>query len=343
VGGLVRARLDANGQREVVSGPEGQPIHDLDALPFPARHLFPTRQAPTLWPYWDGFCQRRPAVQMHSSRGCPFKCTFCLWISVIYEQGPYRTFSPKRIVDEMEHVVAQYGAREIYFDDDIFTVKEPHVLGLCDEILARGLNVSWSVMGDAMAVTERSVDAMAKAGCIGMKFGLESANKEVLKKLRKPVKIDRVREVVRWCAERRIKTHATVTFGLEADTPATMQETLEYACALPVDSIQFSVTTPFPGTEHHERATKAGLIIAKGWDEYDGGRSSVLRWDNMSSEVVSDFAQKAPSTWLRARMRDPAWMRRQARYLGSIARDQGLEGVVRRVRRGAGLFLGQRN
>lgn len=342
VKGLVRAVAGQGGARELRVGPKGEPIHDLDALPFPARHLFPTRQAPTMWPYWDGFCQRRPAVQLHSSRGCPFRCTFCLWISVIYEQGPYRTFSAKRIVDEMEQVVAQYGAREIYLDDDIFTVQEAHVLGLCDEIRARGLQVAWSVMGDAMRVTEKAVAAMAGAGCIGMKFGLESANPEVLKKLRKPVKPDRVKEVVRWCNARGIKSHATITFGLEADTPQTMEETLQYACELPVDSVQFSVTTPFPGTEHHARASAAGLIVATGWDQYDGAASSVLRFPEMNADQVAEFARRAPSIWLKARLRDPEWRRRQLRYMGNIALDQGAAGVARRVKRGVGLLLAQR-
>ncbi len=343
VPGLVRRARGADGApiadvHAVLEGPKGEPIHDLDSLPFPARHLFPTRQAPTMWPYWDGFCQRRPAVQMHGSRGCPFKCTFCLWISVIYEQGPYRVFSGKRIVDEMEHVIARYGAREIYFDDDIFTVKEDHVLDVCREIEARGLKVSWSVMGDAMAVTERAIDAMAKAGCIGMKFGVESANQGVLKKLRKPVKIDKVRKVAEWCAERGIKTHATITFGLEGDTPETMQETLAFACSLPVDSIQFSVTTPFPGTEHYARALKEKRIIGR-FRDFDGAHSSVLRFDNMSAEYVADFAERAPSIWLRARMRDRAWVARQVKYMLQVARDQGLAGAGRRARRGFDLLL----
>lgn len=335
VPGLVRRRADTG---VIVEGPKGEPINDLDSLPFPARHLFPTRQAPSMWPYWDGFCQRRPAVQMHSSRGCPFKCTFCLWISVIYEQGPYRVFSGKRIVDEMQHVVATYGAREIYFDDDIFTAREDHVLDVCNEIRARGLNVSWSVMGDAMAVTEKAIDAMAAAGCIGMKFGVESANKEVLKKLRKPVKIDKVRKVAEWCATRGIKTHATITFGLEGDTPETMQETLDYACSLGVDSIQFSVTTPFPGTEHYARAMKEKRIIGR-FSDFDGAHSSVLRFDNMSNEYVASFAERASSIWLRARLKDPAWVSRQFKYMLQITRDQGLSGATRRARRGLDLLL----
>ena len=333
VGGLVRRR-----GAEVIEGPKGQPIMNLDALPFPARHMFPTRQAPTMWPYWDGFCQRRPAVQMHSSRGCPFKCTFCLWISVIYEQGPYRVFSGKRIVDEMEHVIATYGAKEIYFDDDIFTVKEDHVLDVCREITARGLRVNWSVMGDAMAVTERAIDAMANAGCIGMKFGVESANKEVLKKLRKPVKLDKVRNVVNWCALRGIKTHATITFGLEGDTPQTMQETLDFSCSLPVDSIQFSVTTPFPGTEHYARANKEKRIIGR-FRDFDGAHSSVLRFDNMTAQYVAEFAERASSIWLRARLKDPAWISRQVTYMLQTTRDQGLQGARRRARRGIDLLF----
>ena len=340
VRGLVRA-ADSPDTRErtILEGPPGLPIKDLDALPFPARHLFPTPDAPSMWPYWDGFCQRRPAVQMHASRGCPFKCTFCLWISVIYEQGPYRTFSATRIVDEMEEIVRRYGAREIYFDDDIFTVKEDHVVALCDEILRRGLKVAWSVMGDAMAVSERSIDAMARAGCIGMKFGVESADSEVLRKLKKPLKIDKVRDVVRWCASRGIKTHATITFGLEADTPETMQKTLDFCRTLPVDSIQFSTTTPFPGTEHYRNAKAARQIDDSDWSRFDGARSSVLTYGSMSAEYVEEFTTRAPSRWLHARLRDPAWLARQAKYFARVARDQGLSGVVRRAERGTRLLF----
>jgi radical SAM superfamily enzyme YgiQ (UPF0313 family) len=338
--GLVRAvGTDTNGQRAVVEGPPGLPIKDLDSLPFPARHLFPTREAPSMWSYWDGFCQRRPAVQMHASRGCPFKCTFCLWISVIYDQGPYRTFSAKRIVDEMEEIVRTTGAREIYFDDDIFTVKEDHVVALSEEILRRDLKVAWSVMGDAMAVTERAIDAMARAGCIGMKFGVESADGDVLKKLKKPINIEKVRKVVSWCSTRGIKTHATITFGLEADTPETMQKTLDFCRSLPVDSIQFSTTTPFPGTEHYRNAKAAGLIDDGDWSKFDGARSSVLAYPSMRAEDVEAFTLRAPSVWLRARLRDPAWVARQAKYFARVARDQGVAGVVRRAERGARLLF----
>ncbi|MBN2575585.1 MAG: radical SAM protein [Deltaproteobacteria bacterium] len=337
--GLVHAQALPDGTRRIVAGPPGAPIEPLDLLPVPARHFFPTREAPSVWPYWDGFCRHRPAIQMHASRGCPFRCTFCLWVSVMYGNGAYRTFSPRRVVDEMEQVIRQYGAKEIYFDDDIFTAREVHVLGICDEIRARQVRVPWSVMGDAMAVTERAIRAMAHAGCIGMKLGIESANRQVLEQARKPIRLDKVRDVVGWCSREGIKTHATITFGLPGETHASMQETLDFCRMLSVDSIQFSVATPFPGTPYYEGARRDGRLLDARWSDFDGNRSAVVRHEGLSAEEIAKFAARAPSRWLRARLHDPPWLRRQARYLGEILADQGVAGVSRRILRAARLLL----
>jgi radical SAM superfamily enzyme YgiQ (UPF0313 family) len=276
---------------------------------------------------------------MHASRGCPFHCTFCLWVSVMYRNGPYRTFSAKRVVDEMEQVIREHGAREIYFDDDIFTAREAHVLAICHEITARKLRVPWSVMGDAMAVTERAIEEMARAGCIGMKLGIESANSRVLEQARKPVRLDKVRAVVLWCGQRGIKTHATITFGLDGETRDSMRETLEFCRTLPVDSIQFSVATPFPGTPYYESARRSGHLLDARWTDFDGSRSAVIRHEGLSAEEIAEFTARAPSRWLRARLRDPAWLHRQARYLREIFSDQGLAGLKRRLVRAARLLL----
>jgi radical SAM superfamily enzyme YgiQ (UPF0313 family) len=248
-------------------------------------------------------------------------------------------FPAKRVVDEMEHVMRAHGAREIYFDDDIFTAREAHVLAICQEIAARKLRVPWSVMGDAMAVSERAIDEMARAGCIGMKLGIESANSRVLEQARKPVRLDKVRAVVLWCNQRGIKTHATITFGLDGETRDSMRETLDFCRSLPVDSIQFSVATPFPGTPYYEHASRSGHLLDARWTDFDGSRSAVIRHEGLSAEEIAEFTARAPSRWLRARLRDPAWLRRQARYLREILSDQGLAGLKRRLVRAARLLL----
>ncbi len=318
---------------EIVLKSEYQPIDPLDQLPFPARHLFPAPTRPDPHVYWDGFCQHRPAVQMHASRGCPFRCDFCLWVQVMYQDGKYRTFTPERVVDEMQDAVERFGAKEIYFDDDDFTISKKQVLGICREIRNRGFRIPWSCMGDAVVPDQEVFDAMADAGCVGMKFGVESAAPQILERLGKPVDLDRVRQVARWCSERNIKTHATITFGLWEESRETMEMNLSFVKDLDVDSVQFSITSPFPGTRYFEEMEEAGRLKSRNWEDYDGSRSAVVAFPNISLEEIQTFCERAPARWLFAKIRDPKWIARQARYLYRLARGQGLAGLKGRLKR----------
>lgn len=176
-----------NKNNVIVVGERATPIEPLDFLPPPARHLFPAYFDNRLGLYHDGFCQHRPAIQLHSSRGCGLKCNYCLWNQTLFSQCGQRRFSPKRFVQEMLYVIKKYGAREIYIDDDDFTQDRNHVYSICDEIERTGLQIPWSVMGDVYNIDFEILSKMARAGCIGMKFGLENAVPDLLKGIRKPV------------------------------------------------------------------------------------------------------------------------------------------------------------
>jgi len=141
-------------------------FQDINDLPMPARHLFPSYDNNSLNLYHDGFCQNRPAIQLHSSRGCPFRCSFCLWTQVMYKQGLYRMFHPERVVEEMMHVIENHCAKEIYFDDDDFTANREHVLSVCKKIKDNNIKIPWSVMGDAIVTDEEMLFEMKKAGCM---------------------------------------------------------------------------------------------------------------------------------------------------------------------------------
>lgn len=299
-------------------------IDPLDQLPIPARHLFPNNAKPDPTIYWDGFCQYKPAIQMHASRGCPFRCNFCLWNQVMYRNQKYRVFSPKRVVDEMEKVVKEYKAREIYFDDDTFTANKKQVLSICKEIKRRELRVNWSVMGDAMVTDKEMVEVMADAGCIGIKFGVESGNREILKHIEKPINFEKLKEFTDWCAKKRIKTHATFTFGLSGETVETMNQTLALAKSLDVDSVQFSITTPFPGTRYFEEVKKENLLLAKNWKDFDGASQSVVKFKNLPSEVVKNYWRGASGRWLRCKIFKASWVIRQFYNLKRMIEGQGL-------------------
>jgi radical SAM superfamily enzyme YgiQ (UPF0313 family) len=259
----------------------------------------------------------------------------------MYKDHKYRVFQYKRVVDEMEEVKNRYQAREVYFDDDTFTANKRQVLTICNEIRRRRVNLLWSCMGDAMVVDEEMIEAMADAGCIGMKFGVESGDERILKYIHKPIDFQRIKQVALWYAQRRIKTHATFTFGLLGDTKESMRKTMELAKELDVDSVQFSIVTPFPGTEYYKEVKGRGSLLSQDWERFDGSCSCVVKFDNLSSEEVVEFCKKASSWWLHSKIKKPKWLLRQLYNLNRSRRGQGFGVLISRCLRAMELIGGR--
>jgi radical SAM superfamily enzyme YgiQ (UPF0313 family) len=289
-------------------------IDDINKLPYPAFELFPMNEAPNMALYGDGICTYKPAVTLHSSRGCPFRCDFCLWNQVMYDNKKYRIFSPKRVVDEMEYAVNHFGAKEIYFDDDDFCVNKQHVIEICNEIKKRKLKVKWSCMGDAMSSDEEMIKAMGSSGCIFMKFGVESGNKEVLKRIEKPLRPEKAIYISKLCRKYGIMTHATFSFGLDGENLESMKDTLELANKIKFDYAQVSITTPFPGTRYYEKLMKAGKIKKTEWVDFDGTSNCVFSNDSLSAEQIEAFRKKAIVSMILHKMIDPIWVIRQIKW-----------------------------
>lgn len=313
---------------------ESTGVIDINLLPSPARHLFPSNKHPDNTLYWDAFCQYKPAVQMHGSRGCPFRCNFCVWNQVMYCNSVYRVRDVGLICDEIEEVIAKYGAREIYFDDDTFTGNKKHVLQFCDEMIRRGLNkrVYWSAMADFMITDEEMLVKMSDSGCIGLKFGVESGSPDVLKRICKPINRDKLLENCRIAGQLGIKTHATFSFGLSGETRDTMEETMQLAMSIDSDTVQFSIATPFPGTIFYEELKKEGRLMSQRWEDYDGNNQSVVRYIDMDQKDVVAFHQQAMKRWLKSKLVNPRWFFRQFRFIFRVMKGQGIAGVMEKIR-----------
>lgn len=283
-------------------------IKDINKLPFPAFDLFPCNEEPDLSIYGDGICTYKPAVTLHSSRGCPFRCDFCLWNQVMYNNGPYRMFFPKRVVDEMEYASKNYGAKEIYFDDDDFTINKKHVLNICKEIKERRLDIKWSCMGDAMCIDEEMIKTMAGAGCIFMKFGVESGNKQILRNIGKPLEPDKAIKVSKLCHKYGIWCHATFSFGLDGETQETMQETLRLANRIKFDYAQVSITTPFPGTRYYRKLLERGFLKAQKWDSFDGTMTCPFNTENLTAKEIEVFRKRAIRSMILHKVINPIWI-----------------------------------
>lgn len=315
-------------------------VENLDELPVPARHLFPAYFNTDINAYHDGFNQYSPAIDMHATRGCPYRCNFCVWVQVLYRNGQQRLRNPSAVVDEMLMLVRDFSAKEIYFDDDNFTANRKFVDSLCDEIIARNVSVNWSALADAIALNESMLEKMAKAGCIGLKFGLDSADSDVLRKSNKPLKVSRINGLVEKAKSLGIKTHMTVVLGLSGETKASLQRTFDFSCRLDIDSIQYSLATPIPGTVLYEGLKNEQKLHFKRWDELDGYSSSVISYNDFDKHYIESFMTDVHSRWLRARLKHPVWVLRQLRYLARLTRIQGWSGMARRVARGARLLVG---
>ncbi|MDP8253404.1 MAG: radical SAM protein [Candidatus Kaelpia aquatica] len=258
---------------EIIDSGESILIDDLDRLPYPERDLFPLNEKPNPGIYWDGFCQNYPAYQLQASRGCPYRCYFCLFNQVMYNSGKYRTFSPQIVVEEMEMIKRRYKAKEIYFDDDDFTIDRRFVLDLCSEIKNRKLELKWSCMADAINIDEELIKTMADGGCIGIKFGVESGSEKIVKEIGKPIDLKRVIKVINICAKYGIKTHATFIFGLLNEGREDLRVSAAYIHNLKADSIQISIAVPYPGTRFYVMAQEDKSLKFNSYD----GKGAVYR------------------------------------------------------------------
>ena len=155
------------------------PLADLDELAPPARHLIPLGRYRALG----------MPVSMTTSRGCPFKCIFCVGRKMVGARVRYR--DPVRVVDEMEELSA-LDFHQINLADDLFTANADHCLAVCNEILNRGLRVKWTSFARVDTVSRQMLEKMRQAGCTTVSFGVESGSPEMLRRIKKGITLEQV-------------------------------------------------------------------------------------------------------------------------------------------------------
>jgi len=257
---------------------------DLDELPMPAFDVF----CPT--DYFEPFA-KRPNVQLLAGRGCPFKCTFCLWPATMYRPGSVRYRSPEKVVEEIRYVLDRFNPREIYFDDDTFTYPKKKVLDLCREIGESKLDFEWAAMGHCSTVTKKILSRMHNVGCEALKFGIESGSDEILISSRKGLTTDRVRRVFKWCKEIGIRTHATIIMGLPGEDWNSIKKTFKLVLEVLPDSFQASIAVPFPGTDFYRTAVDNDLLGDVDFEDFAfshyAGEQAIIRTEELSHQDLA--------------------------------------------------------
>ncbi len=309
--------------------PESQPtayaplVQDLDAIPYPAWDLMPMEK------YNDAFCLGC-SVTVLSSRGCTHRCEFCT-LAHFHGQRNYRARDPERVCDEIAEMVARYHPDEIYFDDDSVTLNRKHILGLCEAYRNRGFGIPFTFMGHATADRE-ILEAMAAAGCRAYKFGVESADPEVLRQIPKTLDLANVIQTANDCRRLGILTHATYLLGLPGETRESAKRTIEFALRLHTHTLQFAIVTPYPGTPLYERAKKNGWLITEDWRNFDPAGKSVLSYPDYRAEDIEAMLAYAFRRWhLHILTHQPATL---LHHFRSTYRREGVSGMIRLTRFG---------
>jgi len=227
------------------------PIEDLDALPFPDRSLVDQ----SLYRAQSFLSYSPRTATIHTARGCPGRCVFCC--SGYKLRSHVRERSIGNVMAEIDQLRERYDVRYLLIKDDTFTLRKPRVEAFCRALRERHPDLKWHCMGRANSVDERILATMRDAGLHDMFFGIESGNDDILKIAKKGVTTLRAREAVEACARLGIRTYGAFIIGLPGETPQTAEQTIEFACSLPLTMAGFSILIPYPGTrvfdEHYRR------------------------------------------------------------------------------------------
>jgi radical SAM superfamily enzyme YgiQ (UPF0313 family) len=291
VGGIVFR----DGGDTVRTPPRTRPV-DLNRLSLPARHLVPLGRYRALG----------MPVSMATSRGCPFKCIFCVGRKMVGPRVRYR--DPEKVVDEMAYLNT-LGFHQINIADDLFTASKTHCLGVCNEILDRKLKVDWTAFARVDTVSKDMLAAMKAAGCHTVSFGIESANETILRTVKKGITLRQVEDAVACCIDVGITPQVSFILGLPGETPDTLAETVAYGEMLKEKGVHhgFHLLAPFPGTEVREKSKLYGIrILTDDWSCYHAKRAIVetaavdrnmldaivVEWENRFNEWLGDIQDR---------------------------------------------------
>lgn len=238
---------------DLIVHPKRKYINKLDELPLPARHLLPMDKY-TKSKRIHGFqLKRTPYTTMITSRGCPNRCVFCAIHSIWGRK--WRARDPIKVVDEIEHLVKEYGIREIHFEDDNISLSKTRMAKICDEIVNRKLDISWATPnGISVKTLDRSlITKMKKSGCYRLFLAIESGNQFVLDNIiKKGLSLEKVESVNQILKEFDIEVNGCFVIGLPGETKKHIQDTIDFAKRLDLDTVGFSIATPYPGSELYD-------------------------------------------------------------------------------------------
>jgi anaerobic magnesium-protoporphyrin IX monomethyl ester cyclase len=287
-------------------------ITDIDKITLPARNLLPISRYRAL-----GF-----PVSLITGRGCPYSCIFCLGRKMVGSK--VRKRNPKLVLDEIESIIG-YGFDRINIADDLFTTDKERVREICMGIKERSLKFPWSAFARVDTVSQEVFDLMAAAGCDSVSFGVETGNPEMLKRIKKGIKLEQVYTAVKMCQQAGMIAHESFIIGLPGETKDTLLETDKFAKSTKA-LYGYHFLAPFPGTTVREKIQEYDLeILTDDWTRYDANdaivKTSLLPPQDMRA-FGARYDEEMEADWNKI-------MQRYNEGKGSVEDKMHVEGTLR--------------
>ncbi len=253
--------------------------------------------------------ERMTSAPVMTQWGCPFNCNFC---SVIQMFG--RNVRARPVEDILDELETQRDRGNVFFYDDNFVIDKPRTMRLLRGMRERDLRFIWSaqVRAEIVYADKRTgeidhelLGLMRETGCSTVYCGFESANPETLKLYRKQQDVESIRASIRAFHEYGIMVHGMFVLGSDADDKAGISQTAEFAIENEIDTVQFLILTPCPGTAFYDQMAAEGRILTQDWALYDG-HHCVIQPTLMDPYELQFSAHKAMARFYSARR---AWRR----------------------------------
>jgi anaerobic magnesium-protoporphyrin IX monomethyl ester cyclase len=255
-------------------------ISDLDQVPFPARHLLPMN----MYGRRIEFLDVEPVDIMSVTRGCPYHCAWCDVETLWGKQC--RSFSPKRIFEEMEHLVKKFDSKGIYFISDNFTIRKKQTLELCELIKEEKIDIEWACDTRVDLLSRELLQRMKEAGCKTIWFSIESGSPRILEKLNKSITMKQITDAFRLCRETGMQIACSFMLGIPGETFEDMKLSLKFAKKLDPDWCRFNTYVAYPGSALYEEIRRKHL--------YDRVEDYVfyVKTEDFDFEKVSEIQQR---------------------------------------------------
>jgi radical SAM superfamily enzyme YgiQ (UPF0313 family) len=223
-------------------------IEDLDRLPMPAWDLtdpaaYATRRGMSL-------AGQRRYMSLTTSRGCPYRCTYCHDI----HGKRFRSHSPRYVLAMIDRLRAEYDIHDFDITDDIWNFDGDRMMAICDGLIERGgigFTCPNGVRADRMTVQQ--AEKMADAGCQYVAVAIETATPRLQKQIRKHLRFDKVQPIIDTFTRRDVFTSGFFMVGFPGESEPELRSTIDFAVSSKLHAAYFFVVTPFGGTEMHEQ------------------------------------------------------------------------------------------